>query len=296
MNTPSRKALALTLAAATGLTLAACSSDSDSAAGGDSKHITIGTTDASKKQWDVFQDQAQEKGIDLEVVNYNDYTTPNTALAEGQIDVNLFQHLKFLAGYNVANGKHLVPVGSTEIVPLALYWKDHSNLDGIEGQTVAIPSDGSNQGRAINVLVQAGLITLKQGDLVSPSPADIDEDASKVKVLPMEATQTTVAYGEGKPAIINNTFLNRANIDPTSAVFADNPESKEAEPYINAFVTTEENKDNQTIKELVDIWQSPEVTAAVAEESNGTSVPVKRPAADLQQILDRLEKDQKDNQ
>ncbi|MDO4910329.1 MAG: MetQ/NlpA family ABC transporter substrate-binding protein [Corynebacterium sp.] len=267
--------------------LSACSSNSSDSADGTT--VRIGTTDSSKHAWEVFEDKAKEEGINLEIVDFSDYTTPNKALTEGQIDVNLFQHLKFLAQYNVASDDTLTPIGSTEIVPLALFWKDHDSLDGIDGQSVAIPSDASNQGRAINVLVQAGLLTLKEDNLLTPTPADIDEAASRVSVTPVEAAQTPAAYGNGTPAIINNSFLDRAGIDPNTAVFQDDPESELAEPYINAFVTTQAKKDDATLAKLVEIWQSKEVEEAVAEDSKGTSVPVHRSASDLQDILDRLE-------
>lgn len=284
---------ALTLSATT---LIACSSDSsDSAASGDeSAAIRIGTTDSTKKAWAEFEKKATEEGIELDIVQFEDYSTPNLALSQGDLDVNLFQHLKFLAEYNVGNNDTLTPVGATEIVPLALFWKDHDSLDGIEGQEIAIPNDSSNQGRAINVLVQAGLVTLKEEakGLVTPSPVDIDEDASKVKVAPVDAAMTTSEYGAGRPAIINNSFLDRAGIDPNTAVFQDDPESEEAEPYINAFVVREEDKGNEDVQKLVELWHSDEVQAAVDEDSKGTSIAVQRSADELQEILDRLEEQQ----
>lgn len=273
-----------TLFAATAL-VACSSSDSEDGEG----PIRIGTTDASKSAWTAFEDQAEAQGIDIKVVNFGDYSTPNQALSQDELDVNLFQHLKFLAEYNVGADENLTPVGASEIVPLALFWKDHDSLDGIEGESIAIPNDPSNQGRAINVLVQAGLVTLKTPDLITPTPADIDEEASKVTVTPVDAAQTTVAYGEGTPAIINNSFLDRAGIDPNTAVFEDDPESKEAEPYINVFVTKAEDAEDPRIAELVELWHSDEVQAAVATDSAGTSVPVERTGAELQEILDRLE-------
>ena len=275
--------------AGTGLTACGNQESADSA----TETVRIGTTDGSKKAWKVFEDKAKEQGIKLDIQNFGDYSTPNTALSEDQLDVNLFQHIKFLAEYNVGADDNLTPVGSSEIVPLAIFWKDHTSLDGIDGEGVAIPNDPSNQGRAINVLVQAGLVKLKTDGLITPTPADIDNAASKVKVQPVDAAQTTAAYGEGKPAVINNSFLDLAGIDPTTSVFQDDPESTEAEPYINVFVTKAEKKDDPTIQKLVKIWHDPEVTAAVADDSNGTSVPVDRPAAELQEILDRLEADQK---
>lgn len=285
-------ATAATIIAATGLVACSPQSSSDNP---NETVVRIGTTDAEKKAWEVFEQKAQENGIKLEITSFGDYNVPNDALAQDQIDVNLFQHLKFLAEYNVAHNETLTPVGATEIVPLALFWKDHSDLNGIDGQDVAIPNDPSNQGRAINVLVQAQLVTLKDDtkNTVTPTPEDIDRDKSKVGVTPVDAAQTTVAYGEGKPAIINNTYLDRANIDPKLSVFADDPKSELAEPYINAFVVKQDRKDDPVFQKLTELWHTKEVQDAVAEDSKGTSVPVKRTPEELQKILDRLQEQNK---
>ena len=291
-----RRVLAATSAAVIAATgLVACSSDSSDSASGDSESseqdgpIRVGTTDAAKKAWAVLEEQAEAAGLDIEIENFADYSTPNQALEQGQLDTNNFQHLKFLVEYNVGNDSDLTPIVATEIIPLALFWKDHDSLDGIEGESIAIPNDPSNQGRAINVLVQADLITLKEEGLVTPTPADIDTEASKVQITPVDAAQTPSAYGEGTPAIINNSFLDRAGIDPNLAVFQDDPNSPEAEPYINAFVVRAEDADNETIKKLAELWHSPEVQAAVDEDAKGTSVQVERTQEELQEILDRLE-------
>ncbi|WP_279193249.1 MetQ/NlpA family ABC transporter substrate-binding protein [Corynebacterium stationis] len=291
-----RRVLAATSAAVIAATgLVACSSDSSDSASGDSESseqdgpIRVGTTDAAKKAWAALEEQAEAAGLDIEIENFADYSTPNQALEQGQLDTNNFQHLKFLAEYNVGNDSDLTPIVATEIIPLALFWKDHDSLDGIEGESIAIPNDPSNQGRAINVLVQADLITLKEEGLVTPTPADIDTEASKVQITPVDAAQTPSAYGEGTPAIINNSFLDRAGIDPNLAVFQDDPNSPEAEPYINAFVVRAEDADNETIKKLAELWHSPEVQAAVDEDAKGTSVQVERTQEELQEILDRLE-------
>ncbi|APT84110.1 MetQ/NlpA family ABC transporter substrate-binding protein [Corynebacterium aquilae] len=292
-----RKFGSLALAGALSFSLVACSNDSGSsdASGSDQKlSLKVGTTEAGSKAWDVIEDEAKKNGLDLDVVDFSDYTTPNKALAEGTIDANAFQHLKFLAGYNVGENQHLVPVASTYIVPLSLFWKGHDNIDGIEGETVAIPNDPSNQGRAINVLVGAGLLTLKEEGLITPTPADIDEAKSKVKVNPLAAEQTPVAYGEGKPAIINNNFLGRAGIQASSAAYKDDPNSEAAEPYINVIAAREDDANSEALKKFIEIYQTPEVEKAQAEDTDGTSVPVRRPASELQAILDKLEAAEKD--
>ena len=290
-----KRTLATVAAAALATTgLVACSNDSDDTAdnaAGDNVTVKIGTTEADQEAWRVFKDLAADNGIDLDIVQFSDYSPVNEALAQGELDVNKFQHIKYLAAYNQSSGNDLRVVGSTEIVPLALFWKDHDSIDGIEGESVAIPNDPSNQGRAINVLVQAGLLTLNDNvaDELAPTPAEIDQDASKVTVTPIDASQTPNVYNEGKPAIINNTWLDRAGIEPSLAVFQDDPESAEAEPCINVFAAQADRIDDETLNKLVELWQTPEVEEAVAKDSKGTSVPVYREKSELNDILDRLQ-------
>ena len=286
---------AASILAATGLV--ACSSDStDNAApkDGENQVVRIGTTDSDQKAWSVFLDKAKEAGIDLELVPFTEYTPVNPALAEGQLDLNKFQHILYLAQYKASSGKDLRIIGSAEINTLGLFWKDHDSLDGIEGEKVAIPNDPSNQGRAINVLVQADLVKVKEGtDPLNPTPADIDKDASKVEVTPVDASQTPTAYNQGDPAIINNNWLSRAGIDASTAVASDDPNYELAEPYINIFAVRAEDIDNPTYDKLVELWQTPEVTEALNEDSNGTAVQVNKSKEDLNKILDRLVEDAK---
>ena len=275
---------AVSALAAVGLVACASETTDDAAA----ETIRIGTTDANLTEWNVLADLAEEEGIDVEIVPFSDYNTPNDALVQGQIDVNKFQHLLFLNNYNTGAGADLVPIASTEIYPLALFWKDHDNLDGIENEEIAIPSDATNQGRAINVLVQAGLVTLREEGLLNPTPADIDTAASEVEVIPVDAAQTTAVFHEGRPAVINNSFLERAGIDPLDAIFQDDPANEEAEPYINVWVTTPEHAEDENIIRLTELWKDQAVTDAVLQSSGGTAVKVDRPREDLEAIMDRL--------
>ena len=282
-------AAAASLIAATGLVACSSETETTSSSNGDAVTVKIGTTDADQKAWSVFADEAQKAGIDLDIVRFSEYPQVNPAQSEGQIEISKFQTINYQAQYNATSGKDLRIIGSGEINVLGLYWKDHDSIDGIEGEEVAVPNDPSNQGRAINVLVQAGLLKLRDGaPTLTPTPADIDKDASKVKVVAVDASQTPNAYNEGRPAIINNNWLQRAGIDPATSVAADDPNSELAEPYINVFTVSGDDLDNQTYEKLVDVWQSPEVTAALDEDSNGTAVQVQRSKEELNEILDRL--------
>ncbi|QCH24238.1 MetQ/NlpA family ABC transporter substrate-binding protein [Mycobacteroides salmoniphilum] len=251
--------------------------------------VRIGTSEAGKESWDVFVDEAGKAGIKLVTTNFTDYSQPNVALTQKQIDVNLFQHLRFLAEYNVADNATLAPVGATYIVPLGLYSQKHKTLADIpqDGQ-IAIPNDPPNQARALFVLKAAGLVTL-QGGRATPSVADIDKGASRVTVTLVDAAQTALSLKSIDGAVINNTYLAQSNIDPKSALYADDPASPGAEPYINVIVARAEEKDNPTYQKLIEVFHSPAVTEAYAKESKGTQLTVTKSGADCASILARIE-------
>ncbi|MFD6163435.1 MetQ/NlpA family ABC transporter substrate-binding protein [Nocardia sp. NPDC060256] len=278
------------LVATAALTLTACGSDDKASS---DTVVRIGTTDKDKA-WDVFEQRAKDKGITLKITNFSDYKQPNLALAQKQIDVNLFQHLQFLGAYNVANNDTLTPIGSTYIVPLGLYSKKHKTLADIpQGGEIAIPNDPTNQARALFVLQAAGLLKLSS-TTNSPSPADIDRGASKVKVTTVDAAQTALSLASVDGSVINNTFLERSGIDPTSALYKDDPKNPAAEPYINALVTRAEDKNNPKLLQLVELWHDPEVQKAHSEVTKGTAVEVKRSGPELEQILQRVQQSIRD--
>ncbi|MGH3727007.1 MAG: MetQ/NlpA family ABC transporter substrate-binding protein [Mycobacterium sp.] len=251
--------------------------------------VRIGTTEAGKDSWDVFVDEAGKAGITLVTTNFTDYSQPNVALTQKQIDVNLFQHLRFLAEYNVADNATLAPVGATYIVPLGLYSQKYkASADIPQGGQIAIPNDPPNQARALFVLKAAGLIALK-GGRATPSAADIDKGASRVTVTLVDAAQTPLSLKSVDAAVINNTYLAQSNIDPKSSLYADDPASPGAQPYINVLVARDEEKDNPTYQKLVEVFHSPAVTEAYAKESKGTQLTVTKSGPDCAAVLARIQ-------
>ncbi|MFF8835248.1 MetQ/NlpA family ABC transporter substrate-binding protein [Streptomyces sp. NPDC015130] len=253
--------------------------------------VKIGTTDQSSDFWPVLTRRAAEEGIDIELVNFTDYTQANPALSQKQIDLNLFQHLLFLANHNVADKDTLTPVGSTVVVPLSLYSKKHKALQDIpEHGRVAIPNDPTNQARALLVLQQAGLLELKGGGSVLATPADVDTAASKVTVTPVDAAQTVASLPSVDAAVINNNFALDARLDPSKALYGDDPSKPDAEPYINVFAARAADKDNPTYLKIAGLYHEEAVKKAAIDASKGTAVAVERPRADLERILASLEK------
>ncbi|GAB3484834.1 MetQ/NlpA family ABC transporter substrate-binding protein [Flexivirga lutea] len=263
----------------------------DSASGGKLTTVKIGVTDADQDYWPVLKKLAREHGIDLQTVNFSDYTQANPAVAQGQLDLNLFQHLVFLASYNKQAHQDLTPVGSTYVVPLGLYSRKHTRLSQIpRGADIAIPNDPTNQARALLVLQKAGLVQLKGGGTIVSTPADIDTSASKVKVTPVDASQTVTSLSSVDGAVVNNDFALDGHLDPKKALFSDDPRSSTSEPYINVIVSRAADKDNPTYAEIVKLYHDPRVEKLVVAESKNTSVPVQKPAADLRKLLAGYEK------
>jgi D-methionine transport system substrate-binding protein len=258
--------------------------------GDDADVVTIGTTEGSADYWPILQRLAAEQGITIRVVNFADYAQPNPALAQGQTNLNLFQHLQFLASYNVSANETLTPIGSTVVVPLGLYSRRYSSIEQIpNGADVAIPNDPTNQARALLVLQQAGLVRLRGGGSTVSTPADVETAGTRVRVVPISAQQTVTSLPSVAAAVINNGFAMDANIDPSSAIYSDDPNSPAAEPYINAFVSREQDKDNPTYRKIVELYHSPEVTKAVVDASRDTAVIVNKTPEELQKITNDLE-------
>ncbi|MFE5908658.1 MetQ/NlpA family ABC transporter substrate-binding protein [Streptomyces wedmorensis] len=253
--------------------------------------VKIGTTDASSDMWPVLEELAAKEGIDIKPVNFTDYTQPNPALSQKQTDLNLFQHLFYLANYNVANHDTLTPIGSTVVVPLSLYSKKHTSLAEIpEGGQIAIPNDAVNQARALLVLQQAGLLKLKGGGTALSTPAEVDTAVSKVKVTPVDASQTVASLPSVDGAVVNNNFALDAKLDPAKALYGDDPSKPAAEPYINVFVARAADKDNPIYLKIAKLYHDASVIKAERAESKGTAVIVDRPKAELERITDSLEK------
>ena len=266
--------------------------------------VKIGVVGATDPQWVEFKKQAEAKDLYVDIVDFQDYTSENPALDAGDLDMNEFQHLLYLATYNVQNNKNLQPLGGVAIYPLGVYsafgkdgkpkYTDIKDLPA--GSTVAIPNDETNQARASGVLKAAGVVTLKGDWTAFTIPQDIDESKSKVKVVPMKAEQianTLKAGGDGLSAgVINNDYVADAGLAPTDAIYQDDAESEEARPYINIFAVRADDVNNDVYKKVVDIYQTKPVLDALQEESAGTAVFAdKFTQAELAQYLNDIEDD-----
>lgn len=285
-NSHLRRRVALAVSAAAALSLTAGCSVFGGGAEADDDVIRIGVTAEQETNRLLAQLAEDELGYDVEIINFDDYNQPNPALRNGDLDANWFQHIAYLANYNVANDDDLTMIGTTEIVPLPVYSETYGSVDEFQdGDEVAIANDEINQARGINVLVAAGLVTL-QNEVSEPRPADIDEEASTVSVQPVDAAQTVNALQSVEGSVINNSFSSDAGLDPNTALFSDDPNDDEAFPYVNGFVVRAEDRDDEALREIAALYHDERVLESAADLSEGTSVPVD---AELDRVDSALE-------
>lgn len=278
-------ALALPLA----LVLGACSTGGATAdAGGET--VRIGTVGAGEPYWQTFVDAAAAEGITVELVDFTSYDQPNPALSAGEIDLNQFQHVIYLATYNAQADADLQPIGATAIYPLGLYSTQYGAVDDIPaGATIAIPNDESNQARALLVLQSAGLVSLADGGSIFSTAADVQAD-SRVKVELVDADFTASALPDYAGAVVNNDFVTKSGLTADELLAQDDPSDPSALPYINVFAARAEDADNPTYLKLVEIFQNtPAVLEGVQQASGGSAVFVTTPAADLVTSLGTVE-------
>ncbi|AOH46128.1 methionine ABC transporter substrate-binding protein [Propionibacterium sp. NM47_B9-13] len=277
------------LAIIAGITVAVAKNKEENSAAGKTT-VKIGTTEAADDYWNVIKEKAAAEGINIQVVSFNDYTQPNVALSQGQVDLNAFQHLLFLADYNVKNHDNITPLSATYIVPLNVYSKKYQQLSQLPaGATIAIPNDATNQGRALLVLQKAGLVKLRGSGSALSTPADVIANQSKVKIKAIDAAQTAASLDGVDGAVVNNNFAADAGLDRNKAIYTDDATGKTADPYLNIIAVKDADKNDPTYQKVAKLWSDPDVEKAIIKQSGGTAkIASGRSKADLDKILSDL--------
>ena len=285
-----KKLLALLLGLTLCLSLAACGGDSaaDSGAadtgaaeeGGDSGETVTLTVAASPTPHAVILEQCvpilAEQGIDLVINQYSDYVVPNTAVEDGDEDANYFQHLPYLEEFNETRGTHLVSVAGVHIEPMGIYAGKTTSLEEIpDGAVIAVPNDATNEGRALLLLQDLGLIELKEDAGLEATPNDITSNPKNLEFKELEAAMLPQTIEEVDLSIINSNYALQAGLNPTTdALASEDPESDAAQAYTNIIAVKEGNENNEAIKALVAALQSDEVREFIESNYNGSVLPM----------------------
>lgn len=222
---------------------------------------------------EAIKDDLKEQGYDLEVVTYNDYVLPNTALESGELDANYFQHKPYLEDFNKENGTHIVGVAAVHFEPMAIYAGKTASLDEVkDGAIVAIPNDTTNEARALLLLEAQGLIKLKEGAGIQATVADIEENPHNLTIHELEAAQVAKSIQDVDFAVINGNYALGAGLTESIAVEAS--DSLAAETYANYVCVREGEEKSPKTEALVKAILSDKVRDYINDNYKGAVVPV----------------------
>ena len=246
------------------------------AASGETVKIKIGATPSPHAEiLEAAKDALKKKGVEIEIVTYNDYVQPNIATDEGQIDANYFQHQPYLDDFNKENNTHVVSVGKIHYEPFGIYAGKSKDLKNIQdGAKIAVPNDTTNEARALLLLEANGIIKLKDGAGLTATKQDIVENPHNVEIYEVEAAQIPRSLDSVGFACMNGNFAIQANYKPSEALAAEKSDSEAAQTYANIIAVAEKNKDAAWAKTLVEVLTSKEIQDFINKKYEGGVVPL----------------------
>lgn len=295
-----RKSLKLVLAFASALIFAACgngSSDNESAGQADTdetRSYSVGVVgDVTAEIWEDVATRLEDQGIDLEVVTFSEYSQPNRALEDGELDLNAFQHISFLSAYAKDLGdSQITPIAYTIVSPMYIFAvPEITDVESIpDGVTVAVSNSATNAERAFLGLQDIGLIKLDEEAGFAPTKADVVENTKNINIIEMDPAQIARSLGDADLITIGGDMLMDAGLNPEDAIYVDTDDAANIDPVKkNIIATTEDKVDNPDIQAIVEAYQSEETKAKIEEISGGSSIPIwsdsDNPQADYEKEL-----------
>ena len=238
------------------------------------KALKVGATPEPHAEiLNLVKEDLAAKGIDLQVVEFTDYVTPNDAVEAGDIDANYFQHIPYLESFNKEKGYHLVNAAGIHVEPFALYSSKVKKIADLKKKaTIAIPNDPTNEGRALLLLQEAGLIELKKGAGITATPLDIAKNPKKLKFKEIEAASLPRTLKDVDGAVINGNYAIPAGLSAKKdGLFVEGSSS----PYVNVIAVKAGNENKEEIKALIEAIKSEKVKKFISEKyPNGEVVVV----------------------
>lgn len=258
--------------AALALSLAACGNDENAAEKLNDGVIKIGVTAGLHEEiTEVAAEIAAKNGLEVQIEAFSDYVLPNTALVEGDLDVNNFQHGPFLENFNSDRGEELVAVADTVLNPLGFYSEKYESIDDVpKGSSVAIPNDPTNGSRALIALADAGYITLAEGVGTNATIYDVEENPKNLEFIELEASQIPTQLSEVEFAAINTNFAIEAGLNPKNdSILLESADS----PYVNVIAVRPGDEDSEDLKKFIEAYQSEEVRQYIEKTYDGAVIP-----------------------
>lgn len=236
--------------------------------------VRLGLTGSDSKAWTYVKEEAAKENIDLQLVFFDSYPLPNAALASGEIDLNAFQHHRYLETEIDQHGYELSVIAETVFAPLGLYSKQIQSIEQLEdGATIVIPDDVTNGGRSLYLLEAANLIKVTSPEGSLPTIKDM-ENPRNFEILELAATNIPASLEEVPLAAINSGVATDTGFIPAEDAIVLEEAASGENPYINIIVARTEDKDNEIYKRIVELYQSDKVKEIIDEDSKGSSLPV----------------------
>ena len=238
--------------------------------------ITVGATPAPHAEiLEVVKDILAEQGITLDIKQYNDYIQPNNAVEDGSLDANYFQHITYMNDFNDQNGTHLVSVAEVHYEPFGLYAGKTDSLDALaDGAQIGVPNDATNEARALLLLQQEGLITLKEDAGITATINNITDNPKNLDIVEMEAAQLPLRLADLDMAVINGNYAIDAGLKVSDALAVESADGEAAQAYVNVLTVKEGREDDPAIQALAEALCSDEVKTFMEETYGGAVVPV----------------------
>lgn len=218
-----------------------------------------------------------EQGWELEVTVFNDYVQPNLVVESGDFDANYFQHIPYLDSFNVEQGTHLVNAGGIHYEPFGIYPGTKSDLGTLEkGDVIAVPNDTTNEARALLLLQDNGIITLKDGVGLEATVRDIVDNPKEIEIQELEAAQVPRVKGEVAFVVLNGNYALEAGFSVSKdSVAYEKSDSEAAKTYVNVIAVKEGNESSEAVTALVDALKSDEITDYINNTYDGGVIPFK---------------------
>ncbi len=224
----------------------------------------------------------EEQGYTLDIKIFDDYVQPNEVVESGEFDANFFQHISYLNSFNEEKGTRLVNVGSIHYEPFGLYPGKESDLANIDGATIAIPNDTTNEARALLLLQENGYITLREGAGITATINDIVDNPFNIKFVELEAAQIPRTLPEVSFGIMNGNYAMKAGFTVAEdAILRENEQSEATEAYVNVIAAKEGNENSEKIMALVDVLKSDAIQNFINETYNGGAISYKQEGQSL---------------
>lgn len=267
----------ITLAAAFIFILGACGAKGTADKADKVEKVKIGVVSESAIEiWKDVAKRLKDQNIDLEVVEFTDYNQPNIALKNGDIDLNAFQHVAFLEDFNKNNDADLTPIGFTFVSPLGIYSEKIKDIKELkDGDSIAIPNDVTNGGRALLLLQALDLIKLDT-KAASPTVNDITENTKNIQIKELDAAQTARSLQDVAAAVVNTNYAVDAGFSPKKdALYLDTDNISEVKDiYKNVIAARKADKDNKVYKKVVAEYQTEATKKLIDSTTNGTDIPI----------------------